>query len=41
MRVVMLAIIDQAHRKFNADQTDGVNRRHRTDWRSSLVIVQP
>ena len=29
MRVIMPAIIDQAGRKFNADETDGVSRRHR------------
>jgi hypothetical protein len=29
MRVIMPAIIDQAGRQFNADEVDGVNRRHR------------
>ena len=29
MRVIMPAIIDQARRPFNADETDGVSRRHR------------
>jgi hypothetical protein len=28
MRVIMPAIIDQAGRQFNADEADGVNRRH-------------
>jgi hypothetical protein len=28
MRVIMLAILDEAGRKFNADETDGVSRRH-------------
>ena len=31
MRVSMPAIIDQAGRKFNADEADGVSRRHRLD----------
>ena len=30
IRVIMPAIIDQAGRPFNADEADGVNRRHRT-----------
>ena len=29
MRVIMPAIIDQAGRKFNVDEADGVSRRHR------------
>jgi hypothetical protein len=29
MRVIMPVIIDQAGRRFNADETDGVSRRHR------------
>jgi hypothetical protein len=29
MRVIMAVIIDQAGRKFNVDETDGVRRRHR------------
>ena len=29
MRVSMAAIIQQAERKFNLDQADGVSRRHR------------
>ncbi len=28
MRVIMPAIIDQAGRQFNVDETDGVSRRH-------------
>ena len=28
MRVIMPAIIDQAGRKFNVDEADGVSRRH-------------
>src|SRR5262249_9323706 len=28
MRAIMPGIIDQAGRKFNSEQTDGVNRRH-------------
>ena len=29
MRVIMPAIIDQAGRQFNVDETDSVSRRHR------------
>jgi hypothetical protein len=29
MRVSMAAIIQQAERKFNLDEADGVSRRHR------------
>jgi hypothetical protein len=32
-KVIMAAIIDQAARKFNADEADGVNRRHRAGYR--------
>jgi hypothetical protein len=28
----MLAIIDEAGRKFNANETDGVSRRHKAQW---------
>jgi hypothetical protein len=32
MRVSMAAIIQQAERKFNLDEADGVNRRHTAWW---------
>ena len=51
MRVIMPVIIDRAGRRFNADETDGVSRRHtraggqrgepvvRLDWLSPGVHV--
>jgi putative transposase len=38
-KVIMAAIIDQAARKFNADEADGVNRRHSTV--SRLIPKRP
>jgi hypothetical protein len=35
MRVIMLAIIDEAGRKFNADKLDGLGRRDRVKQRAA------
>jgi hypothetical protein len=40
MRVIMPAIIDQADRKFNVDEADGVNRRHTIELPAAGQIVQ-
>ena len=41
MRVSMAAIIQQAERKFNLGEADGVNRRHRCDSRPRLPFLPP
>ena len=38
MRVSMAAIIQQAERKFNPDDADGVNRRHRVQGAPHTVM---
>jgi hypothetical protein len=42
MRGIMPIIIDQAGRQFNADETDGVSRRHRglAGWRQAGFVVE-
>ena len=40
MRVSMAAIIEQAGRKFNLDEADGVSRRHRS-LRGTAPVLDP
>ncbi len=37
----MPVIIDQAGRRFNADETDGVSRRHSQTPAEKLAAVRP
>jgi hypothetical protein len=41
IKVIMPAIIDQAGRPFNVDETDGVSRRHRSRGRAELGARAP
>jgi hypothetical protein len=40
-KVIMAAIINQAARKFNVDEADGVNRRHRLIADVNGLVSQP
>jgi hypothetical protein len=40
MRVIMPAIIDQAGRNFNVDETDGVNRRHTDPYVANGLVIR-